>query len=157
MRVLVIRPRRLLGPIGLCACFAVLIALGALLPFAPKAAKQTLSKSAYTGLDTNEKRIKLLESFGLEPENAPKEVVQVTIPRKFDPVYEAYNDLQKPLGLDLKAYRGKTVLRYTYVVKNVESESTVLANLLLCDDALIGGDLSSADPSGLARPLSGEA
>lgn len=154
MRVLVFKPKRFAAPIALCMCFAVLIVLAAVLP-RPSFSQAVISGNLYSRLDENDRRLKLLESFGLETEEVPYEVVQVTIPRKFDAVYEAYNDLQKPLGLDLSAYRGKTVKRYTYVVTNIPENGTVYANLLVSEDKLIGGDVSSADPSGFARSLAG--
>ena len=154
MRVFVLKAKRLLAPIALITCCAVLIALGAIFP-KQVSAQSAFSQKSLTGVETNDQRVKLLESFGLEVENAPREIVQVVIPRKFDQVYDAYNDLQKPLGLDLSPYRGKTVTRFTYAVTNSDEDGTVYANLLVYDSKLVGGDVSSADPNGFARSLTG--
>ena len=76
----------------------------------------------------------------------------VTIPREFDKVFAAYNEMQRGQGLDLSTYSGKTVERYTYTVTNYENyEGTVLANLLIYRGRVIGGDICSADTAGFVH------
>ena len=101
---------------------------------------------------SNEERIAFLSSFGWEVEGEPLESATVTIPREFDKVFAAYNELQRGQGLDLSAYGGRTVERYTYTVKNYGGyEGTVLANLLIYRGRVIGGDVCSADASGFVH------
>ena len=114
-------------------------------------------RKEYQNIDTNEKRLALISSFGRTCEETPVEVVEVTVPREFDSVYEAYNELQKPLGLDLFSYRGKTLRRYTYVLKDHTDAGTVYVNLLFSFDTFVGGDVSSADPRGFTECLKKEA
>ncbi len=111
----------------------------------------------YQNIDSNEKRLALISSFGRTCEETPVEVVEVSVPREFDSLYETYNDLQKPLGLDLFPYRGKTLRRYTYVLKNHTDAGTVYVNLLFSFDTFVGGDVSSADPRGFTECLKKDA
>lgn len=141
----------LLLPAVLILAFLVFLLLARFC--AEPAALAAGSRSEYRNIDTNEKRLALIASFGRECEEKPAEVVEVTVPREFDSVYEAYNELQKPLGLDLSDFRGKTLRRYTYVLKNHSDAGTVYVNLLFSVDTFVGGDVSSADPRGFTECL----
>lgn len=100
-------------------------------------------------------RINFLSQFGYTVESEPIESVEVTIPKEFDKVFAAYNELQKSEGLDLGRYKGKTVMRYTYKVTNYNGyNDAVYANLLVYKNKVIGGDICSADPAGFAHGLS---
>jgi hypothetical protein len=104
---------------------------------------------SFEGVRSNEDRIAFLAQFGWEVEADPTESTTVGIPREFDKVFAAYNELQRTQGLDLTEYSGKTVERYTYTVKNYEGyEGTVQANLLVHRGRVIGGDICAADASG---------
>ena len=52
-----------------------------------------------------------------------------------------------------KKYRGKTVRRYTYIVKNHEYKGTVYAELLVYKDCVIGADVCSADADGFIHGI----
>jgi hypothetical protein len=49
--------------------------------------------------------------------------------------------VQKEQGFDLEKYKGKTVTLYTYNITNYENEDNIIADLIVCDDLLIGADL----------------
>lgn len=140
-------------PLALVLLFCFLLLVCVALVASPPAKTAANTSPDYQNIDSNEKRIALLRSFGWEVEESPREIVEVTIPREFDSVYETYNELQAPLGLDLYPFRGRTVRRYTYVVKNHTSRSTVLANLLFSADTFLGGDVCSAVPDGFVESL----
>ena len=140
--------------------FVALAALAALIAFVPElqpvAAADAVPTEGETvsfeGIRSNEERIAFLSSFGWEVEGEPLESTTVTIPREFDKVFAAYNELQRGQGLDLATYGGRTVERYTYTVKNYEGyEGTVLANLLIYRGRVIGGDVCSADAAGFVQ------
>lgn len=100
----------------------------------------------------NEDRIAFLAQFGWQVEENPIESTTVTIPREFDKVFAAYNELQRTQGLDLSGYGGRTVERYTYKITNYEGfEGTVYANLLISRNRVIGGDICSADTNGFVQ------
>ena len=68
--------------------------------------------------------------------------------------YTKYNELQKSCGFDLEQYQGNKAKKYTFKVLNYEDESIeVVANLLICDDVVIGGDVSSTLLNGFSEGL----
>lgn len=112
---------------------------------------KTLSPADFKNIKTNEDRIAFLKNYGWEVEKEAREVTEVIIPVRFDPIYEKYNELQIGEGLDLEKYKGKTVKRYTYLVNNYEYDGTVLANILIYKNQVIGGDISSANLDGFVQ------
>lgn len=154
---------------GTIRFFAVIVlavaALAALVIFVP--AYQPVSAGAdssdeavrisYDRIKTNEDRVKFLSQFGYEVSEDPIETVEITLTEKFDKVYAGYNELQKAQGLDLSKYRRKTVMRYTYEVKNYDGYNggKVLANVIVYRGRVIGGDVCSADPQGFVHGFEG--
>lgn len=116
----------------------------------------TVDVKEFKNIKTNEDRIQLLSRFGWEVQAEPEEIVEVTVPDAFDAVYESYNQLQLSEGLDLKSVAGKQIKRYTYVVTNAEYEGTVLANLLIYKNRVVGGDICSAKLDGFVHGLTRE-
>lgn len=105
----------------------------------------------FKNIKSNEDRIAFLKKYGWKVEKEAKEVQQVIIPVNFDPIYEKYNAMQIEEGLDLQKYKGKTVKKYTYLVSNYEYDGTVVANLLLYKNRVIGGDISSLNVDGFVH------
>ena len=80
---------------------------------------------------------------------------EVTIPADFDSVYESYNTLQKKQDFDLSKYKRKTVDRYTYKIDNYDGyNGTVLADVIVYKNKVIGGDICSADVNGFVHGFS---
>lgn len=137
-----------------CACIALIIIVSI-----PPAESDT-SGNTYSA-KTNEERISFLENFGWEVAAEPIEVVDVIIPTSFDETYDTYNKLQESQGLDLEAFKGMKAKRYTYKIENYpdEENSEIHANLLVSEDRIIAGDVSSVDLGGfmhgLAKPTQG--
>ena len=129
---------------------AALVVLIAFIPtYVPASVSVKEEAKSYDGLSTDAERTAFLRDFGWEVSETPEECVEVTVPARFDSVYEDYNRLQKEQGLDLTRYRGKKVMRYTYTVNNYpDCDGTVYASLLLYKNRLIGGDICSADAAG---------
>ncbi|MBQ4066446.1 MAG: DUF4830 domain-containing protein, partial [Clostridia bacterium] len=97
-------------------------------------------------------RMDFLRQFGWEVGDACVEEVEVQIPADFDKILNAYNEIQKSQGLDLSKYKGKTVQRYTYEIKNYpDYDGTVYANIIIYKNRVIGGDVYSADVSGFIQ------
>lgn len=113
------------------------------------------SEIRFDKIKTASDRVDFLSQFGYTVEETPIEECEVTIPKEFDKVFAAYNELQKGEGLDLGRYKGRSVMRYTYKITNYEGYGdTVYANLLIYKNKVIGGDVCSADPNGFAHGLS---
>ena len=139
-----------------------LLALAVLVAFVPELAPVAAAGEApesesfnYEGIRTAEDRIAFLSQFGWEVDPTALEETTVRIPKEFDKVFAAYNELQREQGLDLTSHGGRTVERYTYRITNYAGyEGEVHANLLIFRGRVIGGDICSADASGFLQGFS---
>lgn len=144
----------------IAVALAVLISLIAFVPeLSPSVSASTEEGETqtlqYEKVKSNEDRIAFLAQFGWEVEPEPVESTTVTIPREFDKVFGAYNELQRAQGLDLTAHAGRTVERYTYTVTNYKDyDGTVFASLLIHRGRVIGGDVCSAESGGFLHGFS---
>ena len=110
---------------------------------------------------TDEERVAFLQGFGWEVSTEPSEIAEVAIPKDFGDVYENYNIIQKKQGYNLETYKGKKAKRYTYEIKNYEAKDgsvpqNVVANLLILDDKIIGGDICSTKLNGFMHGFNAE-
>ena len=140
----------------ICLALTALIALIAFVPtyFVQKDSVQAGASVSYNyeKIKSNDDRINFLKQFGWEVEAQPIKEQQVTIPKEFDKVFAAYNEIQRKQGLDLSSFKKKTVMRYTYAVTNYpEYEGEVYVNLLIYRNTVIGGDVCSADVTGFVH------
>jgi hypothetical protein len=139
-----------------CVALATLIAL---IAFVPVAVVDDVAPTAnmdidYSGIKTNDDRLKFLSQFGRQVDPEAVESVEVTIPEEFDKIFTTYNELQKRQGLDLSRYKGKNVQRYTYKITNYDGyDGTVYANILVYRNKVIAGDVCSADVKGFVHGL----
>lgn len=93
-------------------------------------------------LTTNEERVAYLQSFGWEVEPEPLETLQFLLPDQLTDSYQQYNSLQLAQGFDLTPCCGKKVSRFTYAVTNFPGRGQgVQANLYVCEDAPVAGDI----------------
>ena len=101
-------------------------------------------------LSDNNSRVQFLESFGWKVATAPTESTKVRIPETENEVFGRYNALQKSQGYDLSQYAGKTAMRYVYKVENYPGATQpVYATVLVCDDKIIGGDVTDTAARGV--------
>ncbi len=128
----------------LLSSMAILLTLAAVIPRTENLGSVAMVTHDYTSISTNEERIAFLAGFGYDVDVTPTEIKEVSVPQKFDSVYEKYNDIQRAQGLNLKRYAGKNVTRYTYKITNYkDTDENVFANLLIYDDSVIAGDVYS--------------
>lgn len=106
--------------------------------------------------ESNDQRIAFLKQFGWQVNTEPLEMKDVTIPEQFDDVYIQYNNIQKEQGLDLTPYAGKTCRQWVYAVTNYPQATDVRATLLVYDNKVVGGDLSTVQLDGFMTGFSGE-
>ena len=143
----------------ICVALAALITLIAFVPTYVESSAQTGTEGgeiSYDKVKSVEDAQKFLAQFGWEVDAATAKTVQVTMPAEFDKVFVGYNDLQKRQGLDLSKYRNREVTRYTFTVTNYNNyEGTVLANVLVYRNRVIGGDICSADVTGFVAGFEG--
>ena len=140
---------------GLKIVLFLILAAAALLAvlFFSKAKSESESDEMFT-MSTNAQRIEFLNQQGwiVKPDPISKE--EVIVPSEFDGIYADYVALQLAQGFDLKKYRGKEVSIIKYEVLNYpDYPENVVATMMICDDRLIGGDISMQGEGGFTEPL----
>lgn len=104
---------------------------------------------------TAEERVAYLQSFGWQVESQPVETLDLQLPDNLQEDWGSYIVLQQGQGLPFADYGGQTVRRYTYAVTNYpEIAKGVQANLFLCGDTVIGGDIIFTGQGGFQTDLS---
>ena len=92
-----------------------------------------------------------LEQFGWQTEAEPVSVREVTLPAQMDERLSEYNAIQLRQGFDLSALCGKRLKLWTYNVTNYPAGGKVVANLLVRDGTVVGGDISSTRTGGFSH------
>lgn len=90
-----------------------------------------------------------LRSLGWEIQPEPVETLQFLLPEVLEEPYLSYNALQLTQGFDLTTCCGKQISRYTFCVTNYpDHPENVQANLYLCEDTLVAGDILCTGENG---------
>jgi len=113
----------------------------------------TIITASVVPLNSQSIAARYVEKLGWKIDRNPIETADVNIPAQFDDVYNNYNSLQKDAGFNLEDYKGKTVTRYTFSIKNYYGETGVRANVLMNNDKVIGGDIMTVAIDGFMVPL----
>ena len=101
----------------------------------------------------NAARVAYLESLGWQVTPEPLETLSLLLPEDLS-AHAEYAALQKDLGLPFDRCGGKTVTRYTYTVLNYpDAPQGVQANLFVCGDQVIAGDITSLGENSFRRNL----
>lgn len=101
----------------------------------------------------NAARVAYLEGLGWQVTPEPLETLSLLLPEDLSGHTE-YTVLQKDLGLPFDQCGGKTATRYTYTVLNYpDIPQGVQANLFVCGDQVIAGDITSLGQDGFRRSL----
>ena len=102
----------------------------------------------------NEDRVSYLAGWGWEVDPSAVETPDLLLPEALSDSYGSYNELQAENGMDLTAYCSKRVKRYTYTVLNYPDQAEgIQANLYLCDDTVVAGDILSTGAEGFISSL----
>ena len=105
-------------------------------------------------LTDSQQRVEYLLSLGWEVEPEPLETLQFLLPAPLTEPYLTYNQLQLAQGFDLESCCGKQVSRFTYAVTNYPGRSQgVQANLYICEDLPVAGDICCPGAGGFQEPL----
>lgn len=105
-------------------------------------------------ISDNSGRVAFLEAYGWQVESEPVETLQLLLPEQLEGAWAAYSDLQQRQGFDLSPYCGKRVERFTYTVTNYPGISQgVQANLYLCEDTVVAGDIFCTGENGFQTTL----
>lgn len=135
--------------IGIAAAVCVIALLAFLCTKAEQPSQPEEAPAQSLKAATNEDRIAFLASFGWQVREAPTETQEVRIPKEFNEVFTRYNQLQQSQGFDLSDYAGKAAKRYVYAITNYPGGSSdYYATVLVCQNKIIGGDVTSAAAGG---------
>lgn len=142
-------PRKAIATVVACGALLILmILLISSLKSRPSPGEELITAAS------EEERAEYLRSLGWEIETSPMETLEFMLPQPLNDSYEEYNTLQKEQGFDLEPYAGMQVKRYSYRVLNYPNyPDDVQADLYLCGDVVIGGDILYCGDSGFVATL----
>ncbi len=130
--------------------FGILLALTGVIviaiTFVANKTGQAQSVSTSISAKTDTQRRAFLEKYGFEL-SKDFEQKEITIPSTWNDVYKNYNEIQKNQGFDLSAYKGQKATLYTYTVTNCKKGEYIIADLLVSNGVLIGGDICNPSAS----------
>lgn len=92
-----------------------------------------------------------VEQFGWQVEPEPISIREVTLPSVMDDALAGYNQIQLRQGFDLTSLCGERVKLWTYAVTNYPVEGEVVANIMIKDGVVVGGDISSSEIDGFSH------
>ena len=130
---------------------AIILVLAAF--FWSKAPAESKADEMFT-MSTNAQRVEFLNEQGwiVHPDPVSKE--EVIVPSVYEGIYADYAQLQKQQGFDLEKYQGSEVMIIKYQVLNYPNyPENVTATMMICNDRLIGGDVSLETEGGFMEPL----
>jgi len=106
------------------------------------------------GVGSNAGRMAYLLNLGWVVDETPTEQRSIVLPREFDEIYCKYNELQQEQGFDLLPYAGLEVEFFSYRVLNYPgTEDEVIANLIILNNEVIGGDIHSTAIDGFIHGI----
>lgn len=139
---------------AIAAVVAFGVVLIAIILLAGALKRQEAPGEALVTAATEEERSAYLRSLGWEIEDSPMETLEFMLPQPLNESYQDYNQLQLEQGFDLTPYAGMQVKRYSYRVTNYPGyPEDVQADLYLCGDVVIGGDILYCGDSGFVATL----
>ena len=101
--------------------------------------------------------VRYLNDLGWQVDAEPLEVKHLVIPRAFTGVYADYAALQARQGFPIAEYGGMEAVRYTFRVRNHPSGGEdIVADLVVCGQTVIAGDVQSTALDGFMTGLKGE-
>ena len=136
MLTLKLTPKKIFGIILLLVGLIVIS-----VTFVANRTGEVQSVSASISAKTDGERRAYLKKYGFE---LAKECTQkeITIPEKWNDVYNDYNQIQKNQGFDLTDYKGGRATRETYGGRDDKGEGEyIVADMLVSGGVLIGGDI----------------
>ncbi|MDO4811789.1 MAG: DUF4830 domain-containing protein [Eubacteriales bacterium] len=137
--------------IALCATTAIILCAVLLLPGC--LGKKNPSSDPIIA-PTVEKQVAYLEQLGWQVSTSPLETLELQLPEDLKADYADYCKLQEKQKMPFADFAGQTVKRYTFTVTNYpQIEHGVQANLYLCGEQIIGGDIIATGENGFQTEL----
>ena len=114
-------------------------------------------RPASSGIANAADAVRYLNDLGWQVDAEPLEVKHLVIPRAFTGVYAEYAALQARQGFPIAEYGGMEAIRYTFRVRNHPSGGEdIVADLVVCGQTVIAGDVQSTALDGFMTGLKGE-
>ncbi len=149
------RKKAVIAVVVLAAVLAGVILLVSLLGNRPK--KEAASPAAPLSVTGPAEAAAYLTSLGWKVDPEPIEVKNLVIPRSFTGVYADYAALQARQGYPIAEYGGMEAVRYSFRVLNYPgSTDEIVADLVVCGQTVIAGDIQSTALDGFMKGLKGE-
>jgi hypothetical protein len=118
----------------------------------PQGSDDVLSSNVSNVAKSIEDHIAFLNAYGYNVSDKPVRIQEVIIPSEFGDDYQRYNDFQKLSGFDLTKFKNYRVKQYTYKVTDYsDTDDEVVANILVHNNKVIGGDISSTTLGGFTH------
>lgn len=103
---------------------------------------------------SNDERLAFIKNMGYTVTSDNPSKKMIIIPEVFGDVYNNYNVLQQSAGYDLLMYKGCEATVYTYNINAPENhKGECVLNIIVYNDRVIGGDVSSLSINGFMLPL----
>ncbi len=131
---------------------AICIVVAILCIAIPQKSSDVLSSKVSNNAKTTQQHIDFLNAYGYNIVEKPVQIQEIIIPQEFSSEYEKYNEFQKLSGFDLSKFKGYRVKKYTYKVLNYpDSSEEVVANILIYNNKVVGGDVCSTKLGGFVH------
>ena len=118
----------------------------------PQKSSDVLTSNVSDAGKTTQQHIDFLNAYGYNITEKPIQIQEIIIPQEFSADYEKYNDYQKLSGFDLSKFKGYRAKKYTYKVLDYQGSSDeVVANILIYNNKIIGGDVCSTTLGGFVH------
>lgn len=136
----------------LSAIAVICVAVAIICVAFPRRSSYVLSSKVNKSGKTTQEHIDFLSAYGYNILEKPVQIQEIIIPQEFSSEYEKYNEYQKLSGFDLSKFKGYRVKKYTYKVLNyADSQEEIVANVLIYNDKVIGGDICSTTLGGFVH------
>ena len=111
-------------------------------------ARATAAAASGNTVKSAEDMANFLLGYGVEVDVGTAQVLQVTIPKKFDSSFKAFNEVIQACGMDLGKYKGKVVEKWVLQSPNRTVENQTAYAVLLVKNAKVIGGYLLYQPSG---------
>lgn len=111
-------------------------------------ARATAAAAAGDTVKSAEDMANYLLGYGVEVDVGTAQVLQVTIPKKFDKSFQAFNEVIQESGLDLTKHKGKLAEKWVLQTTNRSVENQTAYAVLLVRNAKVIGGYLLYQPSG---------
>lgn len=111
-------------------------------------ARATAAAASGNTVKSTEDMANFLLGYGVEVDVGTAQVLQVTIPKKFDDSFKAFNEVIQACGMDLSQYKGKMVEKWVLQSPNRTVENQTAYAVLLVKNAKVIGGYLLYQPSG---------